>query len=178
MRLSNRRVPLSIFVSIVVASGAAGYVASTMQGAGSTADAPQLPRSALSSAEPAPTVVESVGVAETAVPARLPPAPVAPTLALSPAPEPEPVAEPVHVAAVQEFDAKTSEPAASPLPATEPVAAVKTPPRRTTASRPQRPAADLRRPQRVAQQRAIAPPAPAKGLKAIPLIGPVFSLLQ
>ena len=71
--------------------------------------------------------------------------------------------------------AAMAEEASRKLPAPLPVAVL--PPQQMRATPVKRSVADARRPQRVAQQRPIAPSKPSTGLKSIPLIGPVFSFL-
>jgi hypothetical protein len=152
--LFSRRVPLRIWLPIVIACAAAGYVASTLWPVRPIASQPHIPRSEGPSQQ-------------------------APVLA-SPMEEPtrtagqlsRAIGPPREVAQHDRAPKKVRE-SAPPPPATK-----GTLPRRARAARAGHSVARASRPQRTAQQPVKASSTPSAGLKNIPLIGPVFSLFQ
>jgi hypothetical protein len=148
--LFGRRVPLRIWIPIVIACAAAGFVASTLWPVRPIPSIPHIPRSegsgqALVIASPteAPSIVLAADE-------------VLPTPVRSVVERHE--QKPAHVG--------TAAPPGKGAPA------------RARAARTDKSATKARRPQRAAQQPANAPPTSSAGLKNVPIIGPVFSLFQ
>ena len=149
--LFGRRVPLRIWIPIVIACAAAGFVASTLWPVRPIPSMPHIPRSegsgqALVIASPteAPSIVLAADEVDLPTPVRS----VAERHEQKPA------------------DVGTPAPTAKGAPA------------RARAARTDNSATKARRPQRTAQQPANAPPKSSAGLKNVPIIGPVFSLFQ
>jgi hypothetical protein len=151
--LFSRRVPLRIWLPIVIACAVAGYVASTLRPVRPTADQ-QTPRSERPSQAPVTSPVDEHEPTMTAG-------------QLSRA-----IAPPRDVVEHRE---QTPADVGAPAP---PPRATKGKPPRTRAARAKHAVARASRPQRTAQQPAKAPSTSSAGLKNIPLIGPVFSLFQ
>ena len=150
--LFSRRVPLRIWLPIVIACAVAGYVASTLRPP--TADQPHTPRSERPSQASVTSPVDEHEPIMTA--GQL-------LRAIGPLRD------------VVEHREQTPVDVGAPAP---PPRATKGKPPRTRASLAKHAAARASRPQRTAQQPAKAPSTPSAGLKNIPLIGPVFSLFQ
>jgi len=179
----GRRVPLYVSLPVVATCGAAGFIVSTMQ-----------PGSTYAVGQQVAVQSQSYNLAKAV------PAPVA-TAATEEPPSPNaiqaPLAEPsllrngsaVAGLPAEKIDLPTgasagvAQVAPAPIPGVVPTApsvrAATHPAQRTRAARAERPAhaAAVRRSQPIAQQRVSAPSKSA-GLKGLPLIGPVFSLLQ
>jgi hypothetical protein len=179
----GRRVPLYVSLPVVATCGAAGFIVSAMQPGPIFSGGKQV-------------AVQSQSYSR----AKAPPAPVT-TSAVEEPPSPNavqpPLAEPslprdgssVASLPAEEIDVPTrltgapagvAQVAPAPIPAVASTArSVRAATQRTRAARAERPAhpAAARRSQPIAQQRVSAPPKSA-GLKGLPLIGPVFSLLQ
>jgi hypothetical protein len=165
--LSSKRVPVYISLPIIVACGAAGYIANTIRPGGTIISQAPIHRLA----EPEPVAVSPVAVHATpdqkqlsrvSVPRRDVLLPLAGEVDL-------PTLNPNVVA--RGVPAKVIEPAPR-VPVTK---AMSNRPRATRAVRTR---SKARRPQRVARQPTSTPAPASTGLKSIPLIGPVFSLLQ
>ena len=171
--LSSQRVPLYISLPIILACGATGYVASTIRPGSMTVSQAPLHRPA----EPEPSH-ETVAVSPIAVHAtpdqkQLSDVSGPPRDVLS-------VARPL----AGEVDLRTPTPivVARAVPANvieaAPVPVTKATSDRPRATRAVRASSKARRPPRVARQQTITPAPASTGLKSIPLIGPMFSLLQ
>jgi hypothetical protein len=162
MPLFSRRVSLYVSLPVIVGCGAVGYVASTWQ----SGPIPHPPARSNHTAVVANTTPNEPQLA--------PPSRTFQTVALpieeidlpTPALPATKVAEPLKT---NPDDNVRSAPAFDPV--------IKAAPH---ASRPDRPvrSTSKARPQRTAQQRTGPPTSPPSGLKSIPIIGPVFSLLQ
>lgn len=169
--LFSRRVPLSISLPIIVACTGAGFIASTLRSASPPTGAPQAPRQAsvaTSTVEQPRRITEMQPFADLTQP-RVPRVIALPPLDQTALPMPA-----VPALAGLERDAQVPNPIVTPAPL--PVA--ESPPQRTRATPVKRSVSDTHRPQRMAQQRPSAPSKSSTGLKNIPLIGSVFSLLQ
>jgi hypothetical protein len=149
--LFGRRVPLRIWIPIVIACAAAGFVASTLWPVRPIPNTPHVPRSEGSGQAPviaSPTEAPSIVLAADAVDLPTPVRSIAERHEKVPA------------------DVRTAAPAAKGARA------------RARAARTDNSATKARRPQRTAQQPANAPPKSSAGLKNVPIIGPMFSLFQ
>jgi hypothetical protein len=158
MSLFSRRVPLYVSLPLIVGCGAAGFLASTWQ------PVPSLPtqgsvvaNTELLSREPqlAPASSRSKSI----------------VLPIEEIDLPTPAVQAAKVAERQgtDSDEAQSAPASTPM--------MKAARRSPGADRPVR-STSKARPQRTAQQRTGPPAPPPTGLKSIPIIGPMFSLLQ
>lgn len=171
--LVSRRVPLSVSLPIIVACGTAGFIASTMQPRAMSPGTPQIHGSADAHQLPVatPAVEDPSRASETELYAQLTPPRDAPSDAVSSADEMAPPPELATVPTTPGHETQQArrlvKPAQSPTPSS-----VKAPPQRTT--QVVRPA----RSQRAIQSRTVVRSTSATGLKNIPLVGPVFSLLQ
>jgi hypothetical protein len=152
--LFSRRVPLRIWLPIVIACAVAGYVASTLRPVRPTADQPHTLRSERPSQAPVTSPEDEHEPTMTAG-------------QLS-----RPIGPPRDVAEHRE---QTPADVRAPVPLSP---AMKGKPARARAARAKHAVARSSRPQRTAQQPAKAPSTSSAGLKNIPLIGPVFSLFQ
>jgi hypothetical protein len=150
--LFSRRVPLRIWLPIVIACAVAGYVASTLRPVRPTADQPHTLRSERPSQAPVTSPEDEHEPTMTA--GQL-------SRAIGPPRD------------VVEHREQTPADVGAPVP---PLRATKG--TRARASLAKHAVARASRPQRTAQQPAKAPSTPSAGLKNIPLIGPVFSLFQ
>jgi hypothetical protein len=162
MSLFSRRVPLYVSLPLVVGCGAAGYLASTWQ------PVPSLP-----TAQPTQGSV----VANTELPSREPrraPASSKSKSIVLPIEEIDLPTPAVHAAKAAERQGTDSDEVQPAPPSTPMMKAARRSPR---ADRPVR-STSKARPQRTAQQRPGPPAPPPTGLKSIPIIGPMFSLLQ
>jgi hypothetical protein len=170
--LSSQRVPLYISLPIILACGATGFVASTIRPGSMTVSQAPLHRAA----EPEPSH-ETVAVSPiAATPHQKQPSDVS-----GPPREVLSVARPL----AGEVDLRTPTPivVARAVPANVIEAAPGVPVTKATSDRPRatravRASSKARRPPRVARQQTITPAPASTGLKSIPLIGPMFSLLQ
>jgi hypothetical protein len=152
--LFSRRVPLRIWLPIVIAFAVAGYVASTLRPVRPTADQPHTPRSERPSQAPVTSPVDEHEPTMTAG-----------QLSRANGPPRD----------VVEHREQTPADVGAPAP---PPRATKGKSPRARVARVEHAVARASRPQRTAQQPVKAPPTPSAGLKNIPLIGPVFSLFQ
>jgi hypothetical protein len=149
--LFGRRVPLRIWIPIVIACAAAGFIASTLWPVRTIPSTPHIPRSEGSGQTPviaSPTEAPSIVLAADAVDLATP------------------------VRSVAERHEKEPANVRTPTPA------AKGAPTRASAARADNSATKVRRPKRTAQQPANAPPKSSAGLMNVPIIGPVFSLFQ
>jgi hypothetical protein len=165
--LFSRRLPLYIWLPIVLACAVAGYIASTLRPLPST---PHLPRAARPSQVPVitspahelPRTAESQLARALGSPHGIP--------AIAP---PNDEVEDLQGSVRSVVERRKQAPADVGAPA---LAAKRNPPRARTAR--EHSLAKPRRPQRAAQQPANARSSSSAGLKSVPVIGPVFSLLQ
>jgi hypothetical protein len=166
--LSSQRVPLYISLPIIVACGAAGYIASTIRPGSTIVSHAPIHRPAEPALSRGTVAVSPVAVHATPDRKQLSgvSAPVARPLAgevdLRP-PAPNVVARAVP---------------ANVIELTPRVPVTKATSDRPRATRAVRARSKARRPQRVVRQLPSTPAPASTGLKSIPLIGPVFSLLQ
>ena len=171
-RLFTHRVPLQISVPIVVACAAAGFFASGLDHSETTRGASQMSAAVSQGPVATSTIVEPPRMREQTL-AEDPQQPLAMAAVALP---------PLDAAALPlpsiPIPAKVEPPAQEPAVKPEPPAPeTKSPPARTRAApSQQRSASTARRPRRIAQQ--PGPSTPTGGLKSIPLIGPMFSVLQ
>jgi hypothetical protein len=174
MSLFSQRVPLYIFLPVIAACGAAGYIANTIGPLSTIFGQAQIHRPA--EPEPSHGPVATSPVAEKARPDEK---------ELSGASAPPRDAKSNALLPTDEVDLPTPAPTATErydraptnvIEAVPPLAkAMPEPPRATRAVRA---VSKPHRPQRVARQPTSTPATASTGLKSIPLIGPVFSLLQ
>jgi hypothetical protein len=158
----SRRVPLYVSLPVIVGCGAAGYVASTWQ-PGQTPHRPARPNHAAVVANTAPNEPQLAPTSGTF-----------PTLAL-PIEEIDLPTPAVPATKVAEHLKTNPDENVRPAPEFDP--AIKAAPHAARSDRPVR-ATSKARPQRTAQERTGPPTSPPSGLKNIPIIGPLFSLLQ
>ncbi len=166
----SKRVPLYIFLPVVVACGTAGYIANTIGPLSTILGQAQIHRHV--EPEPSHAAVATPPIAPDQKEFSGSSARDAKPVALLPADEvdlPTPVPK-VIIDRDERVPANLIEPAAPPDPVTKPM------PERPRATRVVQ--SKPHRPQRVARQPTKTPPTASTGLKSIPLIGPVFSLLQ
>ena len=174
MPMLSRRVPLYVFLPVVVGCGIAGYVASTWRpepGSGRTVSSPAVPV-----AEPPSQAPVLASMALEAVKPEFAPTPdIVPAAAL-PIEEidpPTPAVSATKAAELQESmpdDTVRSAPARVPTEKASPSPTRAEPPVRVTSKA---------RSQRASRQRTAGPPPPPTTLlNGIPIFGPVFSLLQ
>jgi hypothetical protein len=174
--LFSRRVPLYVWLPIVLACVAAGVVASTLQPIHPLPDKP-IPRSEVPSQAPvtASPAVEPTRTGGSQVSS----APSPPRGAASIALPTEEIDLPTPASSVTEGHEKVTDDVGVAAP---PVPAVQGVPPRARAARTDRSGARTGRAtgraQRTAQQPAKAPSTASAGLKNVPIIGPVFSLFQ
>ena len=162
--LFQRRVPLYVGIPIVVACGAMGYVAGM----------PVLPRTTISKpqtlriAEPADASVpaQPEEPSKTTLPSTNASASASPTSEVDP-PTPVPMIL-GHKQVVPENIADTT----APIPATT------APPGQHRDSHAVRSASKTRKPHHLTHQTKIAPATASNALQSVPLLGPVFSLMQ
>jgi hypothetical protein len=170
--LFSRRVPLYIWLPIVLACVAVGFIASTLL-VRPIASTPHIPRSEGPSQAPV-----------TASPAEEPRRATGsqPSRVLGP-----PHETPSIVVSTDEVDLPTPAPGVGGRPSqllddveksTTPAPVSKGTPPRARVARADHSVARAHRPHRMAQQPAKAPSSSAAGLKNVPLIGPAFSLFQ
>jgi hypothetical protein len=174
--LFSQRVPLYISVPVIVACGAAGYIASTMRPGSMNIGQAQVRRPAELALNH--RAVATSPVAEQATPDQKGLSGTtarpsdAPPIALLPGDEVDLPTPPPRVAERNERGAGNGIEPASSIPLTKAM------PEHPRGTRAVRAASKPRRPQRVARQPKSTPATASSGLKSIPLIGPVFSLLQ
>jgi hypothetical protein len=171
LQLFGQRVPLYIFLPVIVACGAAGYIANTIGPLSTNFGQAQIHRPAEPELSHAASAVAEQARPDQKVLSSAPPRD-AQSIALLPADEldlPTPV--PRVIERNDRVPANVIEPA-PPSPVTKAM------PERPRTTRAVRAASKPRRPQRVARQPTSTPATASTGLKSIPLIGPVFSLLQ
>src|SRR5262245_55104392 len=171
--LFSRRVPLRIWLPIVIACAAAGFVASTLRPIRPTPSTPHIPHS--EGPGQTPSTASPVEVSPRAADSQLSSAfgPPRDTLALPtekedlPTPAPRPRAAERHQPVSGEVGKSVA-----PAPATKGTSA------RARAARTDHVMAKARRPQRTAQRPVKAPSTSSAGLKNVPIIGPLFSMFQ
>jgi hypothetical protein len=176
----SRRVPLYVSLPVIVACGVAGYVASTWQSrtlhAGAapsrSSEQPRQARAAVTRAQEPPQVRQQPALSSRASSSREPPRIAVPVKEID-LPTPFVPGQKAGQAGATAPDATAPQDSVRPPPSAP---LMKTAPQSPAATRPLRSASKPRPPQRTAQQRTGS--APASGLKSIPIIGPVFSLLQ
>jgi hypothetical protein len=171
--LVSRRVPLLVSLPIIVACGTAGFIASSMQPRVMSPGTPRIHGSAGTDQLPVatPAVEEPSRASETELSAQLTPPRDAPSDAVSSVDEMAPPPELATVPATSGHETQQVRRLVKPVQYPTPLS-VKAPLQRTT--RVVRPP----RSQRAIQSRTIVRSTSATGLKSIPLVGPVFSLLQ
>jgi hypothetical protein len=158
VRLVRRRVPLYVFLPVIVTCGVAGYVASIRHVPPASTAIGDL----WTQSDPVDLAVNAV-----ASQARRPLTFVSPPIEVPPA-------LPIH-----EFDLPTPAiPAAMSIERKANMAPPSAAPMLPGAAKPVRSPNKARHQQRTARQRNEPSAAPTGGLKSIPLIGPMFSLLQ
>jgi hypothetical protein len=164
----SQRVPLYISLPVIVACGAAGYIASTMRPSTTMIGHAQIHRPA----EPEPSQRAVATSDQKELTGASAPPRGAPSVALPLADEVE-LPRPARrvVERNERAPANVIEPA-PPVPVTKALS------ERPRATRAVRAATKPRRPHRVARQPTSTPAIASTALKSIPLIGPVFSLLQ
>ena len=165
--LFSQRVPLYVWLPIVLACAAAGFIASTLRPV--IPNEPHIPRSERPSRTPvtASPAEDATKTAKGQLSRAIGPPRDAPSVVL-PTDETD-LATPAPSAADRHAHAPDVGQSAPPAPA------MKVAPK---AVRTDHALAKARRPQRTAQQPAKAPSTSSASLKNIPLIGPVFSLFQ
>jgi hypothetical protein len=170
--LFSRRVPLYIWLPVVLACAAAGFVASTLRPVRPIPGAPHIPRSEVPSQGPttASPLEQPTRTAESQLSRALGPPRDAPSITL-----PEEVGFPAPAPTVAKLHERAPEAVGE---SAAPALVTKGRPPQAIAGRTNRSAARGRPPQRTAQQPAKAASTSSAGLKNIPLIGPVFSLFQ
>jgi hypothetical protein len=155
--LFSKRVPFYVSLPVIVACGATGYVASTMRPGSAIIGQAQILR---------PVVAGHAMSDQASVPPRDAPSTTVPLAIKVDLPTPAP-----NIAGSERVPANVI----APMP---PVHVTKAMSERPRATRAARVASKPRRPRRMARQPTSTPATAAAGLKGIPLIGPVFSLLQ
>jgi hypothetical protein len=170
--LFSQRVPLYISLPVIVACGAVGYFANTIGPLSTIFGEAQIhrpaePEPSHAAVATSPATPDQKELSGSSAPPR-----DAQSVALLPADEVDlPTPAPRVIERNERVPANVIEPA-PPGPVT------KVMPEHPRATRAVRVASKPRRPQRVARQPTSTPATASTGLKSIPLIGPVFSLLQ
>jgi hypothetical protein len=173
--LFSRRVPLRIWLPIVIACAAAGFVASTLWPIRLTPSTLHIPRS--EGPGQATGTASPMGVFPRTADSQLsrvlgPPRDI-PSITLPAEEEDLPTPAPPPRAA------ERHQPVSNEVGKSVPSAlATKRTSARANAARTDHVTAKARRPQRTAQQPGKAPSTSSAGLKNLPIIGPLFSLLQ
>ncbi len=162
MPMFSRRVPLYVSLPVIVSCGAVGYVAGTWR-PGPTPHSSARPNHTAVVANTAPSEPQLAPASETGPTVALP---IDEIDLLMPTVPTTKIVEPLRT---NPNDNVRSAPPFAPV--------LKAAPRAPRADRPVR-STSKTRPQRATQQRPGPPTPPPSGLKSIPLIGPVFSLLQ
>jgi hypothetical protein len=173
--LFSQRVPLRIWLPVVIGCAAAGFVASTLRPIRPTPSTPHIPRSegpgqtpgTASPAEVSPRTADSQLSRALGPPRDLPSIALPTEKEDLPTPAPPPRAAERHQPASDEVGKLVP-----PAPATKGTSA------RARAARTDHVMAKARRPQRTAQQPVKAPSTSSAGLKKVPIIGPLFSMFQ
>jgi hypothetical protein len=173
--LFSRRVPLRIWLPVVIACAAVGFVASTLRSIRPTPSTPHIFRSEGSSQTPgiASPVEVSPRTAHSQLSRALGPPRDIPSIALPT--EKEDLPTPAPPPMVAERNRPVSDEVGKSVPAGP---ATKGTSARARGARNDHVMAKARRPQRTAQQPVKASSTSSAGLKNVPIIGPLFSMFQ